>query len=76
MFFVIFFCSFNTDDKCPNQTQILPNNGAHCEVRWKRDGLLSDAGQELNEQSEYRDLLHTFVLLALQIYHVVTDLSK
>lgn len=41
-FFVIPFQNFNTDDKCPNQTQILPNNRAHCEVRWKRDGLLSE----------------------------------
>lgn len=38
---VISFQGFNTDAKCSNQMQILPNNRAHCEVRWKRDGLLS-----------------------------------
>lgn len=35
------FWSFNTDDKCSNQIWMLPNNRAHWELRWKRDGLLT-----------------------------------
>lgn len=50
------FYGFNTDAKCSNQIQILPKNRAHCEIRWKRVYYLV-AGQELDEQCEYRDLL-------------------
>lgn len=37
MLFGIFLQSFKVGDKCPNE--ILPNDRANCEVRWRRDGL-------------------------------------
>lgn len=36
-----FLLKFNTDYRCPNHIQLLPNTRAHCEVRRRRDGLLS-----------------------------------
>lgn len=53
---LVSFDGFNTGSTCSHQIQILPNNWADCEVRWKRRTYLN-AGMELNEQHEYRDLL-------------------
>lgn len=36
-----FLLKFNTDYRCPNHIQFLPNTRAHCEVRQRRDDLLS-----------------------------------
>lgn len=58
MLSVISVYAFNTDAKCSNQIQILPKKRAHCEIRRKRVYYLG-AGQELDEQCEYRDLLST-----------------
>lgn len=61
---------FNTDAKCSNQIQILPNNRAHCEAGWKRDGLISGRRTGTDEQYEHRDLLqHTFSFLPFSIQY-------
>lgn len=55
----------------------LLNARTHCEVRRRKDGLLSGHGRELKEQPGCRDLRGPSLSpLALQIHHTVTRSTK